>query len=106
MRRIGRQQLSVFGQTLTGRFSISGKSKDYRKATRKKSGADAWIRVGSFATRPCKVVDISDTGVQITVIAPQTVPQTFSLLISRNAGSGRRALVKWRRGTQIGAEFL
>jgi hypothetical protein len=34
------------------------------------------------------------------------VPGTFTLLMSRQAGSGRRARVIWRRGSQIGAEFV
>ena len=78
-----------------------------RKAERRKSGANAWIRLdGGFAMRPCNMVDLSDTGVQITVHAAETVPGVFTLLLSRDASFGRRARVKWRRGSQIGAEFI
>jgi hypothetical protein len=34
-----------------------------------------------------------------------SVTSTFTFLMSRD-GRGRRARVKWRRGSQIGAEFL
>jgi hypothetical protein len=52
------------------------------------------------------VVDLSDTGVQITISAAETIPGMFTFLMSRDAGVGRRARVKWRRGSQIGAEFI
>jgi hypothetical protein len=94
-----------FGPLLSKKFSSHGRSKDQRRAARKKVGADAWIR-NQFAVRPCKVIDLSDTGIQISIDAPQTVPSTFTFLMSRTSGSGRNARVKWRRGTQIGAEFL
>lgn len=56
--------------------------------------------------RPCTMVDLSDTGVQIIIHAAETIPGVFTLLTSRDAGSGRRARVKWRRGSRIGAEFI
>jgi hypothetical protein len=56
--------------------------------------------------RPCNVVDVSDTGVQISMAAAETVPGVFTFLTSRDAGLGRSARVKWRRGSQIGAEFI
>jgi hypothetical protein len=94
-----------FGAVLGHRFRANASSKEQRRAARIRVGSDAWIR-GGFAVLPCKVVDLSDTGVQIRLSTAQMVPNTFTLLTSRNAGSGRSARVKWRRGTQIGAEFL
>jgi hypothetical protein len=83
------------------------RSKDHRRSHRKSIGASGWIRMdGGFAVRQCNVLDLSDTGVRIAVDAPQTIPGTFTFLKSRDASSGRRARVKWRRGSQIGAEFL
>lgn len=83
------------------------KKKELRKAYRRKVGVKAWIRLdGGFAVRPCNMADLSDTGVQITIHAAEAVPGIFTLLMSRDANSGRRARVKWRRGAQIGAEFL
>lgn len=94
-----------FGRKFTAPLSPH-RGKDLRKATRKALGADAWIRLGSgFAVRACKVTDVSDTGVQITVLDAQPLPNEFTLLMSRNA-TGRRARVKWRRGAKIGAEFV
>ena len=88
------------------KFGSIGK-KELRKTSRKKVGATAWIRLdGGFAVRPCSVIDLSDNGVQISIDAAQTMPNLFTLLMSRTAGSGRRARLKWRRGSQIGAEFI
>jgi hypothetical protein len=89
-------------------FSSSNRNgKELRKASRRKSGAKAWIRLdGGFAMRSCSMFDLSDTGVQITVHAAESIPNVFTLLMSRDASLGRRARVKWRRASQIGAEFI
>jgi len=81
------------------------KAKEQRRASRRKVSTNAWIRLdGGFAVRPCSVIDLSDTGVQISVSAAESVPSTFTFVMSRTA-SGRRARVVWRHGSQIGAEF-
>jgi hypothetical protein len=101
---IGADTVSSFGPTELFKFS---RGKELRKASRRKSDAKAWIRLdGGFAIRPCNVNDLSDTGVQITILAAETIPGVFTLLMSRDANFGRRARVKWRRGSQIGAEFI
>ncbi|MEA2872299.1 MAG: hypothetical protein QOH67_2275 [Hyphomicrobiales bacterium] len=97
--------MSSFGPVLSYKFRSNARSKDQRASARKKVDADAWIRNG-FAIRPCQIVDLSDTGVQIRFSTAQAVSSTFTFLMSRNSGSGRDARVKWRRGTQIGAEFI
>jgi hypothetical protein len=87
-------------------FGSVRRGKELRKATRRKVSVNGFIRPdGGFAVRPCTIIDLSDTGVQISVDAPQSVPSTFTFMTSRT-GKGRRASVKWRRGSQIGAEFL
>ena len=92
-------------KSLVGAFGL--RSRDQRKASRWKSSGQAWIRLdGGFAVRPCRVIDLSDTGVQISVSAGLSVPNSFTFLITRDAGTGRRARVKWRSGSRIGAEFV
>ena len=80
------------------------RTRDGRRAVRRKSGATAWIRIG-FAVKACKILDVSRDGVRIEVDAARSVPDQFTLLTSRNAATGQRCHVKWRRGSQIGAEF-
>lgn len=85
----------------------SRKSSRRSRVPRRKLGVKAWIRLdGGFATRPCTIIDLSDTGVQIVVDAAESVPNNFVLLMSQDARTGRRAHVKWRRGSKIGAELL
>ena len=91
----------------TASFFGSRKSSRRGRVPRRKLGVKAWIRLDSgFATRPCTVLDLSETGVQIAVEAAESVPNNFMLLMSQDARTGRRAQVKWRRGSKIGAEFL
>lgn len=88
-------------------FGFIGKTKNKRKTARRKAGSTGWIRQeGAFAVRQCNVINLSDDGVQIAIEATEKIPSTFTLLLSRDARSGRRARVKWRRGTQIGAQFI
>jgi hypothetical protein len=78
-----------------------------RKASRKETISNAWIALdGGFAVRSCSVVDLSNTGVQIKIDPADFVPSYFTLMMSRNSGTGRRARVIWRRGSKIGAQFL
>ncbi len=87
-------------------FGSARRGKEQRKATRRKVSTSGFIRPdGGFAVRPCTIIDLSDTGVQISIDAPGSVPSTFTFMTSRTA-KGRRASVKWRRGSQIGAEFV
>jgi hypothetical protein len=66
---------------------------------------NAWVRkTGSFATQPCRVIEISRTGVRLEVANPYDVPNDFVLLFSKS-GTGHRASAVWRRGNQVGAEF-
>ena len=98
----------VFGKlNISPAGSMIRKSRDKRKSSRRQIGTSAWFRPdGGFALRPCRVIDVSGTGVCISVDAPGTVPATFHLVMSRNGGLGQLAYVKWRRGTKIGAVFV
>jgi hypothetical protein len=94
----GRRQVDSTG---TGRYP-----RNKRRASRVKSGAGAWLRLdGGFAMRPCQLLDVSDTGVRIAVDPALRVPNDFVIVLSQG-GQGRRAHVKWRNATQIGAQFI
>jgi hypothetical protein len=87
-------------------MSLLRKRKEKRRASRKIIGMYAWIRLdGGFALRPCKIVDSTDSGARIAIDAAVKISDRFTLLMSRDAKSGRRARIKWRRGSQIGAVF-
>ncbi len=88
-----------------GKYNAISARKDKRQTKRRTIGATAYIRLDGFATRPCTVLDLSDTGVRISIESAARIPARFTLLLSKNT-QGRSAFVKWRRGNQIGAEFL
>jgi hypothetical protein len=91
--------------TIFGYMGYIGKSEN-RRNVRKIVTTPAWISLG-FAVRPCTVINMSATGVRLAVTSPQTIPETFTLRMSRNnAGSGRAVRVKWRKGSQIGVVFV
>jgi hypothetical protein len=88
-------------------FGPFGKNNERRKAPRAIEDANAWIRLNEgVAVRPCNLIDLSDIGVRIRVDSAQIVRGEFTLLMSRDARTGRRARVKWRNASQIGAMFL
>jgi hypothetical protein len=87
--------------------SLGARREEKRKASRRACNIDAWVREdGSFAMQPCKLVDISSKGVRISIERPEQLNGTFLLMTSRDGSSARRVRMKWRRGNQIGAEFI
>ena len=81
--------------------------KESRSEKREGIGTKAWIRLdGGFSVRACRLVDLSSSGVRILVEAPHDVADRFNLLLTRGAAPGRRCRVKWRNGSEIGAEFV
>jgi hypothetical protein len=69
-------------------------------------GNNTWIRLEGSLTRPCQVLDLSRTGVRLRVTNAHSLPNTFTLMLSKNGGGCRPARVKWRRGNEVGAEFF
>jgi hypothetical protein len=48
--------------------------------------AQAYIRVdGGFAVRPCVVLDLSDTGVKISIDLTKSVSNEFTFMAARRA---------------------
>jgi hypothetical protein len=94
----------MFGKKPSSLVRVGRKEK--RRSTRRLIRTEASIRFGGgFAARPCTVLDLSDIGVRIALAGSDEVPEAFTLFQSRGA-KGRAARVKWRRGNQIGAEFV
>jgi hypothetical protein len=88
-------------------FRTTVMRKEYRNAPRERMGTNAWIRFDDgFSVRACVLADFSRSGVRLVVDEPHTVAARFSLLLKRDANPGRRCRVKWRRGREIGAEFI
>jgi len=97
------QYKSRLGFGIGGRLSAELKKNENRRAPRRAYNDEAWIRVEGFPLRRCRVLDLSRTGVRLTIANPHRIPDIFTLILSNN--SGLPARVKWRRHDQIGAEY-
>ena len=79
-----------------------------KREARKALGQPAWITLeGGFAARQCVVQDLSSTGAKITVEDDASVlAGSLRLAFSRDARTGRRCEVVWRRGKSFGVKFV
>jgi PilZ domain len=77
------------------------------RSTRKSVQHPGWLILeGSFAARPCTVLDMSDSGARIEVSDPGAVPAKLRLAFSRDVRTGRACEVAWQRGRTIGVKFI
>ena len=94
------------GSAISDNLKVIPRKIDNRRAPRRACEINAWIRAeGCFATQQCRILDLSQTGVRLAIVDAYRTPRRFILLWSKN-GTGRHASIRWRRSTQIGAEFL
>ena len=79
-----------------------------KRASRKLLSQQAWITLdGGFAVRQCLVQDISDSGAKITLEEDASqLPGVIKMAFSRDARTGRRCQVVWRRGKSAGIRFM
>jgi hypothetical protein len=81
----------------------SGKKRD----TRRSLSQPGWITLeGGFAARQSVVQDLSATGAKVTIDDPNSLPAKLRLAFSRDARTGRRCEVVWRRGKSVGVKFV
>jgi hypothetical protein len=70
-------------------------------------GQPAWITLdGGFAARQCMVQDISSSGARIAVDDAVTLPASLQLAFARDARTGHKCQVVWRRGKSAGVKFV
>lgn len=78
-----------------------------KRQTRKSVQQPGWITLdGGFAARQCVVQDLSPTGAKVTIDDPNSLPAKLRLAFSRDARTGRRCEVVWRRGKTVGVKFV
>jgi hypothetical protein len=76
------------------------------RSTRKSVRQPAWLVFeGSFAARPCTVVDLSDSGAKIEAGEASPVRTKLRLALSRDVRTGRPCEVVWQRGKTFGVKF-
>jgi hypothetical protein len=54
----------------------------------------------------CAIVDVSQGGARIAVLAVEMVPDEFLLTFSASSDVSRRCRVAWRRDEEIGVTFV
>ena len=80
---------------------------DRRKSPRKTVVQTAWIYIGSdMPPLVCVLWDISEEGARLVIPSPDTLPDYFYLLMSRDERPGRRCRVVWRKGANVGLSFV
>lgn len=78
-----------------------------KREVRRSVQQDGWLTLeGGFATRQCKVLDLSSTGAKIIVDDPKFVATRMRLAFSRDARTGRTCEVVWHRGKTLGVRFI
>jgi hypothetical protein len=78
-----------------------------KREARKSLQQPGWITLeGGFAARRCVVRDMSSTGAKITIDDPNTLPAKLRLAFARDARTGRKCEVVWRRGKSVGVKFV
>lgn len=80
---------------------------ELRKKPRRQFHYDARIQIdGSRSLVRCAVVDISEGGARLSLEADEVLPETFTLLLTRNGRTSRPCRTVWRDGPFLGVEFL
>jgi len=78
-----------------------------KRESRKLLGQPAWITLeGGFAARQCVVQDISSSGAKIILDDAVTLPARLRLAFARDARTGHKCQVIWRRGRSAGVKFM
>ena len=78
-----------------------------KRESRKLLGQPAWITLeGGFAARHCVVQDISSSGASISIDNAAALPATLRLAFARDARTGHKCQVIWRRGRSAGVKFV
>ena len=78
-----------------------------KRQARKSLQQPGWITLdGGFAARRCVVRDMSSTGAKITIDDPNMLPAKLRLAFARDARTGRKCEVVWRRGNSVGVKFV
>ena len=54
----------------------------------------------------CAILDVSQGGARIAVLAAEMVPDEFLLAFSASSDVSRRCRVAWRRDEEVGVTFL
>jgi len=81
--------------------------REQRKSARVEWNTAARIRLhGTSFTLPCIVHNLSNIGAGITAPNVATLPDEFTLELSRGGARARACRVVWRTKSEVGVEFV
>lgn len=80
--------------------------REQRKAKRTPRRQAAWVVLDGGAQLPCVLWDISEAGARIAAARAGGLPDVFGLFLSKDGKARRFCRVAWRRGGQIGVQFV
>jgi hypothetical protein len=83
--------------------------REHRRHNRKIFGQIAALDVGDgSASTACEIIDISEGGARLRpmMCAPESMPDSFNLWISKSGKVLRRCNVAWRSDTEVGVKFF
>ena len=79
---------------------------ELRKKPRRQFHYNARIQIdGSASLVACAIVDISECGARLSLEVDEALPETFTLLLTRNGRTSRHCRTVWRDGPLLGVEF-
>jgi hypothetical protein len=82
-------------------------SSNKRRTARQTVNSAAWMETNGDGRRHrCRLVDISSNGARLIVDNVENTPDIFNLLLSRFGRPLYHCNVVWRRGDEVGVEFL
>jgi hypothetical protein len=78
---------------------------EQRKKIRKPLRHGAWLHFETGTSASATISDVSDTGARLDVDEPDSIPDRFVLLLSKNGKARRLCRVVWRNEHQLGVQF-
>lgn len=81
--------------------------REERRSKRTPRRNAAWIGVADNAQRiPCVLWDLSEGGARLAAPRAATLPSAFKLLMTNDGQTHRLCRVVWRKGRQLGVQFV
>lgn len=79
---------------------------DKRRKVRRPLSYPGLINVGDGSPlRPCTLYDVSESGAQIVIPAPDDLPEQFCLILGFVGAAQRHCQVAWRAEKRVGVKF-
>lgn len=79
---------------------------ELRKKPRRQFQYPAKLITSDGVQKSCTILDISHSGVRLTLDQAESITDTFILFLTRNGAAQRHCRVIWKTGDTVGVEFV